>query len=334
MKAYRNIDDDLVEISLEVPLGDQGMRLDKFIQRHISRLSRTRVQDIIARGVVDGQGKATKPSRIVQVGEVFRWRRQVEVEQARVILMPIVHDDARFLAVNKPGDLVVHPTAKVWRNTVTHWLNEHRPGAKIAHRLDRETSGVLMCGYGEWSAWLKELFRKGEAKKTYLAIVRGTPSFDELRCDLAMSLDPDSPLKVKMRVDPGGLPSVTELRVLERVGGHALVECKPETGRQHQIRVHLWALGHPLLGDKLYGVSDAIFKESADHGSTERVVAATGAERHMLHAAALAFRSPEGEPLRFEAELHDDMQATLDRLRAMGADPRPPAGSPEGLPHC
>jgi 23S rRNA pseudouridine1911/1915/1917 synthase len=286
------------------------MRLDRFVQKHIPRLSRTRVQEIIARGILDGVGRTGKAARRVQVGEVFSWCREVEVEALRPIVMPVVHEDDRVVVLNKPGDLVVHPTERVWRNTVTAWLREHRPDAKIAHRLDRETSGVLVCGKGTIAPWLKEKFRLGTAKKTYLAIVKGVPDFDDKRVDHAIMLDDKSPLKVKMRVDPSGLPSVTDVRVLQRFADHALVECKPHTGRQHQIRVHLWALGYPLLGDKLYGVDDDIFREGADFGATDRVIAATGAPRHMLHAAVLDL----GDGYRFEADMHEDMHEHVKRV--------------------
>jgi 23S rRNA pseudouridine1911/1915/1917 synthase len=316
LKSYKNIADTLVEVTIEVPLGDQGLRLDKFIQKHIPRLSRTRVQQIIDHGMHDDKGRAAKASRLVQVGERFSWQREIENEIAREITLPILHEDARILALNKPGDLVVHPNASTWRNTVTAWLREHRPDAKIAHRLDRETSGVLLCGKGDASPWLKELFRVGRAKKTYLAIVRGVPTFDSLRVTLPLMLDDESSLKVKMRVDEKrGLPSATQMEVVERFSDMALVRCLPETGRQHQIRVHLWAIGHMILGDKLYGVSDDIFKEGADHGATERVLAATGAPRHMLHAARLVIPSPEGGELTFDAPMHEDMAALVSTLR-------------------
>jgi 23S rRNA pseudouridine1911/1915/1917 synthase len=316
VKSYTPVDETLVEVSIEVPQGDQGMRLDQFIQRHISRLSRTRVRDIIHRGVIDRTGKSAKPAQRVRVGEVFSWRRQVEPEELRPMDLRIIHEDDEVLGLNKPGDLVVHPTAKVWRNTVTAWLRDNNPTAKIAHRLDRETSGVLVCGKGPGAQWLKERFRLGQAKKTYWAIVKGEVDFEEQRVDLPLMLDETSPLKVKMCVDKvRGLSSVTHVRVLERLRGHTLVECRPETGRQHQIRVHLFALGFPLLGDKLYGVSEAIFKESADHGSTLRVRQATGAARHMLHAFSLEVKTPRGEELVLCAPLHDDMRDMLQSLR-------------------
>lgn len=312
MKEYRSISDTEVEVRLSVTPSERGLRLDRFIQQQIPRLSRQRVQNIIERGVVDQDGKATKPSRIVKVGDVYVWHREVEADTGEIPEVGILFESDDLLVVDKPANVVVHPTAKVFKATVTSWLNVHRPDAKIAHRLDRETSGAFVCGKHGFCRYLKAQFRDGTVKKTYLAIVRGSPKFDAHVCDLPLLLDDESTLGVKMRVDEAnGMASRTRMRVVQRMGDLSLVECKPETGRQHQIRVHLWALGHPILGDKLYGVEDAIFREAADHGLTERVLLATGAPRHLLHAKEVAIPLPSGEVQIVEAPLPQDF---VDRI--------------------
>ncbi len=311
MKQYTSLSDTRVEVRVEVPLSDRGMRLDRFLQRHISRLSRERVQQIIKQGVRDGEGNATKPARLVKAGEVFIWQRDVVADTSEVPSLEVLYEDELFLAVNKPAGVIVHPTAKVFKNTVTAWLREHRPEATIAHRIDRDTSGVLLCGKGRAGAVLKEQFRRSQIKKIYLAVVRGVPDWETLRIDTAMMLDDRSPLKVKMRIDAEGLPSLTEVRVIERGADRALVECQPQTGRQHQIRVHLHSVGHTLVGDKLYGVAEDVFREAADHGVTERVLAATGAARHLLHASQITWRGTAGEPLVARAALPLDMNLEL-----------------------
>ena len=308
LKTYTSVTDTLVEVRLEVPLSDRGMRLDRFVQRHIARLSRERVQHIIKESMRDGEGKATKPARIVKAGETFVWQREVTPDAGEVPELEVLYEDDLFLAVNKPAGVVVHPTAKVFRQTVTAWLREHRPEATIAHRLDRDTSGVLLCGKGRAGALLKEQFRRSRVRKVYLAIVRGEPVWETCTFAQAMMLDDRSALKVKMRIDPAGLPSLTHARVLERHGDHALVECRPATGRQHQIRVHLHHAGHTIVGDKLYGVPDDVFREAADLGITANVLAATGARRHLLHAAELHWLGANGEPHVAHAPLPSDME--------------------------
>ena len=311
MKTYTSLTETLVEVRLEVPLSDRGMRLDRFVQRHISRLSRERVQRIIRESMRDGEGRATKPARIVRAGEIFVWQREVTPDAGETPELSVLYEDELFVAVNKPAGVVVHPTAKVFRQTVTAWLRENRPGATIAHRLERDTSGVLLCGKGRACALLKEQFRRSRVRKVYLAIVRGEPTWDTATLDQAMMLDDRSSLKVKMRIDPAGLPSLTLARVLERYAGRSLIECRPATGRQHQIRVHLHHAGHAIIGDKLYGVPDDIFREAADHGITETVLAATGARRHLLHAAELHWFGAGGEPHVAQAPLPDDMRDAL-----------------------
>lgn len=310
MKEYLSLSDTEVEVRLSVTPSERGLRLDRFIQRMIPRLSRQRIQRIIEDSVRDQDGRTTKPSRMVKVGDVFWWRREVEADTGEIPSLDVLYEDERMLVVNKPESVVVHPTAKVFRSTVTAWLNENRPDAKIAHRLDRDTSGVFVCGKGDFTRYLKAQFAAGTMRKTYLAVVKGVPSFDSMACSLPMRLDDTSSLGVKMCIDEvGGMQSLTLLRVLQQRDGLALVEAKPRTGRQHQIRVHLHALGLPLLGDKLYGVPEEVFKEAADHGVTEAVLQATGARRHMLHAYRIEVPLPEQRVLSVSAPLPADFEA-------------------------
>jgi len=323
VKFFEPLENHLVKVRLQVELCERGMRLDRLIQKHFQRLSRERVHKIIDQGVfLEGQSPLSiriRAAMRVKEYQCFYWIKSDLIEEERDIDIPVIYEDARFLVLNKPGNLVVHPTASAFRNTVTYWLKQHHPQAKIAHRLDKDTSGVLLCGKNEWSAYLKAHFRLLKMQKTYIAIVKGVPRFDKCTVDAPLRLDEDCSLKVKMKVDKiNGLPSLTEVEVIARYANYSVVKCYPKTGRQHQIRVHLWSLGFPVLGDKLYGVSESVFKESVDLGITPRVLEATGAHRHMLHAYALALVDKTNQHFSFVAPLPIDMQHLIPHPSILG----------------
>lgn len=315
MKIFTALREDLVEISLSVSNSDNNLRLDQFIQRYFSRLSRQRIQAIIKEKVIDQNGFKTKPSRRVRPGDVFFWKKSVTPEDDYEFELDILNDDENLLAINKPSGLLVHPSAKISKKTVTAWLLKNNPTAKIAHRLDRETSGVLLCGKNQYCNKLKAYFKAGKIQKTYLAIAKGRASFIQKTVSLPLMLDQRSSLKVKMCVDENfGVESITHMQTIATSDNYSLIRCEPKTGRQHQIRVHLHALGHPLLGDKLYGVDETIFRESADSGMTERVLEATGAARHLLHAAEIHFTDDSGRIYHITAPIPEDMAALIKEM--------------------
>jgi len=191
---------------------------------------------------------------------------------------------------------------------------------QMAHRIDRETSGVLLIARTrEAASFLTLAFARRRVRKTYLALVAGQPP-DEGVIDMPIKLL-DTPSHVMMGPAPDGLPAVTRFRVVERFAAHALVEAHPETGRQHQIRVHLAALGHPLVGDKLYAGGEELFMRSCDEGmSPDMLEAVGGLPRHALHAHRLTFPHPATRAeMTVECPLAPDLAAHVASLRAQAA---------------
>jgi 23S rRNA pseudouridine1911/1915/1917 synthase len=231
----------------------------------------------------------------------------------------------------------VHPTARYFRSTVVKLLEAQRPGERsyLAHRLDRETSGVLLLTkHLDADRHVKRQFagidpttnrasKRRFVDKTYVALTKGWPERDAFRVELPLEEDTSSSLRVKMRVArPGeGLTAATNCTVLgrrSRANGdrYALVACGLETGRQHQIRVHLAASGHPLVGDKLYGPDDRLHARSSDGELTEADLALLELPRHGLHAQRLELDHPShaGRRVAVEASLPDDILEFWDQL--------------------
>ena len=249
----------------------------------------------------------------------------------------VVFQDEALLVVEKPAGLALHPTARYHVSTLTYALEtRHRNAAghkpDPAHRLDRETSGLVACGREpRWTRRLKAAFAARQVSKAYLALVEGAPGMDAFEIDLPLAVGTER-IKVKARVDPAGAASVTACTVVRRLEDAAgapltLLRCVPKTGRQHQIRAHLCAAGFPLVGDKLYGPDESIFLRLAESGGRpapqgqfdELITAAERSRlrlwRQALHASELEVPHPEtSERIRFESPLPADIQELLDTL--------------------
>lgn len=237
----------------------------------------------------------------------------------------ILYEDEAMLVVDKPAGLPVHPSASFHRNTLTYLLRTRFPNntPHLAHRLDRETSGVLVCARTlEDERALKRCFEERRVEKTYLAIVEGCPEAAQGVIDLPLGR-PDGGLHLLMEARPDGAPSRTRYRVVARAPQHALVALWPKTGRQHQLRVHTAALGHPIVADKLYGPEgpQPFLEYCETREVTADLLARLGHERQALHAYRLRLDHPRtGESMVFEAPLSPDLCELWERLGGESTD--------------
>jgi 23S rRNA pseudouridine1911/1915/1917 synthase len=307
------------------------MRVDVFVQSQLRNTSRTRARAIVENSAFTPTGRPLRPSeRLRSEDRIVLWRPQFEEEDDLFELL-VVHEDPHLLVIDKPPLIAVHPTARYYRNTVIKRLEAERPGEffSLVHRLDRETSGILLMGRSpEADRAFKRLIedRSLEAarnadvaayadtevepiEKVYLAITWGTPKPGLI--DLPLEVDPDNPLRVKMRVaSTGGLEARTGIEVLEARDRYALVRCRLYTGRQHQIRIHLASVGCPVVGDKLYGPDERLLARSADGELTADDHRLLELPRHALHASEYRMRHPlTGACLDLRSPLPPDLEA-------------------------
>lgn len=292
-----DVDPASVVLTYRVPNELGGQRLDRFIQWAIPRLSRTRAQEIVRACARRSDGSARRPSEIVRVGETVMLVRERFVEPEVPLEYSILHEDETLFVIDKPAGLPMHPTATYHKHTLSYLLKQRygEDPPRISHRLDRETSGVVLCTKGlAAERVMKAQFERHAVSKTYQALVRGVVAADRGRIDLPMAPVTEG-LHLLMEICEGarGLTAETEYVVLERYADRTLLELYPRTGRQHQLRVHLSAIGHPIVGDKLYGPErEAPFLEIIDVGLTPDILARLGHSRHALHAHKTTFIHP------------------------------------------
>ena len=285
-----------------------GLRLDQALAKLLPRESRSRLARLVEEGAVLVDGERARPRDRLRGGERLEVTLAPRPEEAafrpEAIELDVVHEDEDVLVVAKPAGLVVHPGSGNWAGTMLNALLHRVPALKslpragIVHRLDKETSGLLVVAKNE--AAMQDLVRQLQArtvKRTYLAIARGAVPA-EGTVDAPIGRHPAQ--RTRMAVVRGGKPALTHYRVRERFPAHALLECDLETGRTHQIRVHLASIGHPLEGDPVYG------------GRGARRL-----PRQALHAWKLAFVHPRtGKMLHFTAPPPADFEALAAELRA------------------
>jgi 23S rRNA pseudouridine1911/1915/1917 synthase len=309
---------EIIPLRLTVPPECDGWRLDHFLKHRIRRLSRTKIRTVIEEQVRFPDGRRPRPAAGVRAGELIVVDRPAPIEPEVPRYFGVLAEDDCFLALDKPAGLPMHTTAKFWKNTLVALLRERYPAEplQICHRLDRETSGVLLVARSsEYASFLKQAFAHRDVSKAYLALVHGIPDPPEGIIDGPMRLL-DTKTRIMMGVVPDGLPAVTRYRVLRTFTKHALVEALPQTGRQHQIRVHLASIGHPIVGDKLYRASEQAFMKYCDTGLTDELLDLfDGLPRHALHAARLTFPHPRTrEPITVESPLPADLVEYMEAL--------------------
>ncbi len=296
--------------------GDEGSRLDVFLANRFG-CSRTAVHQRLVGPVTDPAGQRLKWSRRLRKGDTVFIERLLRPEPEVDVSYRILAQDAWLVAVDKGPGAPVHPSRSFRTRTILTHLRAELGETDLspAHRIDRETSGVLVFGRGSAAvAGLARQFAAGQAAKEYLAVVRGRVDPDRITLDAPLQRDPDFPIRCRMRVAAsGGLAARTEVEVVARGADRSLVRARPRTGRMHQIRVHLAAAGHPLLGDKLYQDQGRAYLALIAGELGQDWLARLGHPRLALHAAGLRLAHPEtGEPIAFAAPLADDLQSLLD----------------------
>ena len=295
-------------MSAEVPRALGGLRLDQALARVFPQYSRNRLQAWLAAGHIRIDGARGEARRAVRGGERVELAPPAAPDAApRAQKMPlaIVHEDADLIVLDKPAGLVVHPGAGVPDGTLMNGLLAHCPAlagvprAGIVHRLDKDTTGLLVVAKTvQAQASLARQLASRSMRRVYLAVVQGDPPSSGV---IDAPLGRDSRARTRMAVTQRGKEAVTRYRVLERYGHAALVECRLESGRTHQIRVHFQHIRHPLVGE-------ATYRRGTRHG------VAFG--RQALHAAELSLVHPRsGKPMTWRAQPPADFRKLLANLR-------------------
>lgn len=313
-----------------VPEASAGQRIDVYLTQLLDGFSRQQLRDAVQVGGAEVDGKTVRPSHRVRGGQKIRFRLPRPSTDDTIpenIELDVLYEDAGMVVINKPAGMVVHPARGNWTGTLTSALayrfaslsdigGPTRPG--IVHRLDRETSGVIVVAKtNAFHLNLAQQWHDREVQKEYLAITAGRVDRDRDRIDAKIGKHPFQREKMAIRErHESSRAASTFYEVQERFARNALVKAMPETGRTHQIRVHLEHIGSPILCDRLY----------AGHGEITRSQLLTGRPlpdeppllaRHALHASRLILRHPKtGRMMEFHAPLATDLEAVLEVLRA------------------
>jgi 23S rRNA pseudouridine1911/1915/1917 synthase len=319
----------LGRLEIEVPATRAGARLDQALAVLLPDQSRAALQRLIRGGLVAVDGGPARPAQRLRGGE----RIVVELPPPQPsglapeeLRLEILHEDSDLLVINKPAGLTVHPGAGVRSGTLVNALLHHcrdlsgiggveRPG--IVHRLDRDTSGAIVVAKNDLAhRSLAAQFKGRQVRKIYEAVVWGRPRAAAGIVDAPVGRHPTA--RVRMAVRQDGRAARTSWKILERLGSVTLLELRPETGRTHQIRVHLQSLGHPIVGDRVYGGRRAL--AGLPEPTRDALAAYNGLA---LHARSLEFEHPRsGKAMRFTAPRPEALRVMIDALRA-GAPGRP-----------
>ncbi len=298
-----------------------GLRLDVYLTTKVDYLSRSWIQKLIREEKVKLNDKPARSSQKLKAGDKVSGgfdlppEISLEPDPAPGKNIEVVFENDDFLVIDKPAGLVVHPSSATPSGTLVNWLiwkypeiknvgeSELRPG--VVHRLDKDTSGLMVIAKNQNSfGWLKAAFQKREVRKRYYALVAGVLEKDEGIISYPIgrsSHDPTHQIAylAKNKIPLSAKQAITEWRVVKRYAGFTFLELTPKTGRMHQLRVHLKAIGHPVAGDEKYG---------------SRPLAPKNLGRMFLHSFGLSFENPRGEKFSFSAPLPADLEIVLKNL--------------------
>lgn len=326
-----------------------GVRVDSFLVKHFRNYTPFRMARIVRAGGVHVDGMRAHSQQRVFAGQRVTIRLLEPPDkllEPETLPLDVLFEDEWLIVLNKPAPLVTHPVGAFQSGTLCNGLQHHfdlqtpqrgllRPG--IVHRLDRQTSGVIVATKHHLAHRLLSLqFQADEVSKSYLALVEGTVPADSGEVDRPIGRR-SAGNSVLMSADPGAIrarEACTRYQVIERFDSHTLLSAHPLTGRNHQIRVHLAAIGHPIAGDEFYGPFGSLKPSRFDRtsnrdcGDARTETHGMSPGRHALHAHHLCFTHPiSKQPTEFTAPLPPDLQASLDGLREVGpacrAGPRP-----------
>ena len=306
---------------LEVPEEHAGWRLDAWLSARFSTWSRAAIQRAIKRGEVQTDRRAVKAAMRLEGGDLLRiYTKGYAPDGPPPPFPPVIYEDERLLVIHKPPGLLAHPAGDKFAYAVIGLAKQARPEHRVdlCHRLDRDTSGVMVLSKDiEANVFVKERLRERSVglSKVYLALVRGTVDWEEREVVAPIGDRLDTEIRLRRGVTDDGLYARTTFAVQQRLAEHSLVSCVLHTGRTHQIRVHLEHVGHPILGDRVYGQPDAVFLTYNQEGATPYVRQMAGFPRQCLHAWRLQLPHPDGGLLELEAPLPEDMQSVVEGAR-------------------
>ena len=304
-------------MTLQAGPEDRGQRLDIFLSRHLGQFTRSHIQTLNRSGAVRVGNQVEKSGyrlRGDETIEVDLQPLQPSALEAQDIPIQVVHEDEDLAVIEKPAGLVVHPGAGTAANTLVHGLlfkfqnlsgagGAGRPG--IVHRIDKWTSGLLIVAKNDWThARLSKSFQDRSVEKKYLALVHGR--LRQASGEISLNIGRHSTLRTRMSVQRGkGRVALSSYHRLREIGDFSLLEVKIKTGRTHQIRVHLAAIGHPVVGDDVYG----------ERGYVQFVRKYGKPGRYFLHAAELTFTHPRtGALMTIQSPLPPDLSSLLERI--------------------
>ena len=308
----------LIQQSFQIEKQQAGNRLDNALHRLLPEYSRTRIQYWIQQGFVSVNDEVCKPRQKVLDGDLVELDVPEEIrisDRPQAVDFEILHQDEDIIVVNKPAGLVVHPAAGHQNGTLVNGLLAHEsrleqlPRAGIVHRLDKDTTGIMVVARNLAAhSWLIEQLQQRLVKREYVAVTRGVVTAGR-SIDACIGRHPQD--RKKMSVQAGGKPAITHFQVARKFNHYSLIKLQLETGRTHQIRVHMAYINYPLLGDRVYGGRERI--PAGIHVALRPLIQNFG--RQALHAERLSFEHPRSRKLvSFDAPLPEDFEKLLESL--------------------